>query len=428
MTAMDRPPHAGAGRNRRKPVPKAIMIWNFRLHFAGSMVSIIGTWMQLTGQAWLVLQLTGSPLSLAIVTSLQFLPVMLLSLIGGAIADRYTRRRLMILTQSLGAVQAGLTGLLCASGSVTIWQVYAMATALGLINALDLPLRQAFTGELVPPAYLPNAIAMNSLSQNLGRIIGPAIGGLVIAALGVSATYFINALTFGGALLALVCMRAGDLQPRRAASPQPLFGQVREAMVYARGTPAVLFLLIATAFIGLFGQNFATIVPLISTFLVHASPAEFGVLNSCLGSGSFIAAAVMTTRGAPSTQRILLAGTVFGAGLVAISFSTQLVLSGAIFVFVGAAAVTFSASMQTSLQLWAPPEMRGRLASIVSLLVPSPIGPILTGAAATTFGVPLTVLMNGLLCCAGIGMAYAFLRYHRRRGTLFVHRDPTDAA
>lgn len=390
------------------------------------MVSILGTWMQMTGQAWLVLQLTHSPLSLAIVTSLQFLPVMLLSLIGGAIADRFARRRLMILTQSLGGVQAAVTGLLCVSGSVTIWHVYAMAMTLGLINALDLPLRQAFTGELVPPAYLPNAIAMNSLSQNLGRIIGPAVGGVVIAGLGVAATYFINALTFGAALLALAFMRPADLQPRRAASPQHLLLQVREAMVYARRTPAILFLLIATAFIGLFGQNFTTVVPLISTFLVHASPAEFGILNSCLGSGSFLAAAVMTTRGAPSTRRILLAGTLFGLGLAAISFSTQLILSGVLFVIVGAAAVTFSASMQTSIQLWAPPEMRGRLASIVSLLVPSPIGPILTGAAATTFGVAATVLMNGLLCCAGIGIAYAYLRVHRRRGTLFEHRPAGD--
>ncbi|WP_052954062.1 MFS transporter [Devosia soli] len=418
----------GPARKGKKPrAPQAITIRNFRTYFAGSVVSVPGTWMQMTAQAWLVLDLTGSPLSLAIVTSLQFLPVMLLSLIGGALADRFPRRRLMAMTQTLGAIQAVILGVLCLTGVVSIWHIYVMAMSLGVINALDAPLRQAFISELVPPPYLPNAIAMGSLAQNLGRIIGPAVGGVVIATFGVATAYFINAFTFGAALTALALLRTDELQPRRMARKQHLLLQVREGISYARRTPPILFLLIATAFIGLFGQNFTTMVPLISTYLVKASAAEFGILNSCLGCGSFLAAIVLTMRGPPSTRRLIVAGFGFGLVLMAISFSSSLILSAAMFVCVGFAAVTYSASMHTSLQLWAPPEMRGRLVSMVNLLIPSPIGPMLTGAAATALGVPLAVLLNGFLCCAGVGLAYVYLLHHKRLGTRFEHDAPTAA-
>jgi len=421
MNQMAPAPRSRATRKRPR-VPKAVAIPNFRTFFVGSAISVPGTWMQMTAQAWLVLELTASPLSLAIVTSLQFLPVMLLSLIGGALADRFPRRRLLAVTQSLGAAQAAMLGLLCATGTIDIWHIYVLAVTLGVINALDAPVRQAFTSELVPPAYLPNAIAMGSLAQNMGRIVGPALGGLVIAAFGVATAYLLNALTFCAMLVALALLDGSALQKRRMAGKQPLLVQVREGLSYARRTPPVLFLLIATAFIGLFGQNFTTMVPLISTYLVHAGAAEFGVLNSCLGAGSFVAAAVLTTRGAPSTRRILLAGTGFGLVLFAISFSSSLIVSGLLFFLVGGAAVTFSASMNTSLQLWAPPEMRGRLVSMISLLIPSPIGPMLTGAAASALGVAAAVMLNGLLCCLGVGVAYLYLLRHRRRGIRFEHR------
>ncbi|MEO8684963.1 MAG: MFS transporter, partial [Devosia sp.] len=415
------PPSATSAAIKRPRVPKALSIRNFRIYFTGSVISVPGTWMQMTAQAWLVLNLTGSPVALAIVTSLQFLPVFLLSLIGGAIADRFPRRKLMFFTMSMGALQAAALGTLCLTGTIHIWHIYVLAVTLGIINALDAPLRQSFIGELVPVTHLPNAIAMGSLAQNLGRIIGPALGGVVIAALGVGVAYFINALTFMAALLALSLLRSDELQPRSMARRQNLLLQVREGLSYARRTPTILFLLIATASIGLFGQNFTTMVPLISTYLVKANAAEFGILNSCLGSGSFLAAVVMTTRGAPSTRRILLAGVGFGIMLTLISFSSNLYASSAMFVAVGASAVTFSASVNTLLQLRAPQEMRGRLVSMISLLIPSPIGPMLTGAAAALLGVGWAVLANGLLCCLGIGLAYIYLLRHRRNGTNFEY-------
>jgi MFS family permease len=420
------PPGPAKPVKARARVPKALGIRNFRIHFTGSVISVPGTWMQMTAQAWLVLQLTNSPVALAIVTSLQFLPVFIFSLIGGALADRFPRRKLMFFTMAMGGLQAAVLGLLCVTGHINIWHIYVMAVSLGVINALDAPLRQSFISELVPVAYLPNAIAMGSLAQNVGRIIGPALGGIVIAALGVGVAYFINALTFVAALTALTMLRTDELQPRKMARKQHLLLQVREGLSYARRTPTILFLLIATAFIGMFGQNFTTMVPLISTYLVHADAAAFGVLNSCLGTGSFLAALIMTTRGAPSTRRILLAGICFGVVLVAISFSSVLAISGLLFVAVGASAVTFSASVNTLLQLRAPPEMRGRLVSMISLLIPSPIGPMLTGAAASAFGVGWAVFGNGVLCCLGIILAYAYMLTHRRNGTSFEYVAPED--
>ncbi|MGV8831716.1 MAG: MFS transporter [Devosia sp.] len=408
---------AAAGLAKRAGAPKALSVRNFRIYFTGMAISVPGTWMQMTAQSWLVLQLTNSPVSLAIVTSLQFLPVFVLSLIGGALADRLPRRRLMFVTMSMGCTQATVLGTLCLTGTISIWHIYVLAVTLGIINALDAPLRQSFISELVPVTHLPNAIAMASLAQNLGRIIGPALAGVVIAVLGVGVAYLINALTFGAALVALSMLRSAEFQPRRLPRKQSLLLQVREGLSYARRTPTILFLLIATAFIGLFGQNFSTMVPLISIYLVHADAAAFGVLNSCLGSGSFLAALVMTTRGAPSTRRILLAGAGFGIVLTLISFSSNLTLSAAMFVAVGATAVTFSASVNTLLQLHAPPEMRGRLVSMIGLLIPSPIGPMLTGAAASTFGVAWAVMGNGIMCCVGIGLAYWYLLRHRSNGT-----------
>jgi len=418
------PPGAARVAKRRSKPYKALSIRNFRIYFTGSVISVPGTWMQMTAQAWLVLDLTNSPVALAIVTSLQFLPVFLLSLIGGAIADRFPRRKLMYFTMFMGTLQAVALGTLCLTGTIHIWHIYVLAVTLGIINALDAPLRQSFISELVPLTHLPNAIAMGSLAQNLGRIIGPTLGGVVIAVLGVGVAYFINALTFAAALIALSLLRSSELQPRRLARKQNLLLQIREGLSYARRTPTILFLLIATAFIGMFGQNFTTMVPLISTYLVKASAAEFGILNSCLGSGSFLAALVMTTRGAPSTRRILLAGLAFGVMLTLISFSGNLLASSAMFVAVGASAVTFSASVNTLLQLHAPPEMRGRLVSMINLLIPSPIGPMLTGAAAALLGVGWAVFANGLLCCVGIGLAYIYLVRRRRNGTNFEYVAP----
>lgn len=412
-------------RNKRL---RALTIPNFRIYFSGLLVSVSGTWMQATAQAWLVLQLTNSPLALATVASLQFLPIMLLSLIGGALADRFPRRKLMFITQALAATQAILLGVLVVTHTVTIWHIYVLAVTLGLINALDAPLRQAFVSELVTIETLPNAIALTALAQNLGRIVGPAIGGIALAAFGVGTAFFLNAATFSGTLIALLLIDGSRLFSSKYTPRGGVFNQVGESLAYAWKRPTILFLLIGTSFIGVFGQNFTTMVPLVSNYLVKAGPAQFGLLNSCLGTGSFLSAIALTSRGIPSVNRILVAGTAFGLALVAISLSSNLWVSCGLFVIVGAAAVTFSASVNTSLQIQSPPEMRGRFAAMINLLIvgSSPIGAMMTGAIAAGAGVWLSIFVNGLLCCLGMGLAYAYLVRVRGADTRFdLGEQPT---
>ena len=242
--------------------------------------------------------------------------------------------------------------------------------------------------------------------------MGRVIGGLALAVMGVGAAFFLNAATFLSSLTALLLIDWRQLMNNPKAGRGSVLGQIGESLAFAYRTPTILFLLIGTSFIGVFGQNFTTMVPLVSNYLVHASPAEFGLLNSCLGAGSFISALVLTSRGAPSVHRILIAGCAFGLALVLISLSSSLWLSGLLFVVVGGAAVTYSASVNTSLQMQAPPEMRGRFAAMISLLSggTSPIGALITGGLASTYGVWASIMANGLMCGVGMILAYAYLR------------------
>jgi MFS family permease len=406
---------------RNGGISRVLAVKNFRYYFAGLMVSVSGTWMQTTAQAWLVLQITDSPLSLAIVASLQFLPIMLLSLVGGAVADRFPRRMLMFWTQLLGATQAILLGTLTITGTVTIWHIYALAITLGIVNALNMPLRLAFVSELVPRELLPVAVALTASAQNLGRIVGPAIAGIAISAFGVGTSFYLNAASFSGILIALLLIDSTKLQRADVKPRGGVLGQIGESLAYARRQPSVLFLLISTAFVGLFGQNFTTMVPLIGIYLLNATPTEFGLLNSCLGLGSLLTALILTSRGGPSASRVLAAGSVFGLALIAISLSSHLWLSCTLFLVLGGAYVTHTTAVNTSMQMQAPPEMRGRFAAMTSFLSAgsSPIGQMLTGAIASGASVWIAIFFNGAMCCVGMVIAYAYLLKSRGMGATF---------
>ena len=401
---MDAPSPGSLRRAAR--TDRALKIPAFRLYFAGSVISVPGNWMQMTAQAWLVLDMTGSPLMLAWVTTMQFLPIMLFSLIGGAVADRFRRRELLIWTQCIGAVQAAALALIVASGAVEMWHILALAALLGTVSAIDQPLRQAFVADLVPQEALPNGIALGALAMNIGRVIGPALGGLVLAATGPAAAFTLNAITFVLFAICLGTIRPGHLARVGRTGRTTLLADVREGLGFALNSPMIQVLLVATGFIGLFGQNFSTMVPMVAELIVHATKAQFGLLNSCLGLGSLCAAFTVSRSGRPTMGRILFAGLAFGILLIAIALTERLWLSCALFFCVGAAAVTFSTSIQTSFQLLTPVHMRGRLASMVTLLIvgSSPIGAILTGIIAEQ-AVWAAVALNGVMCIAGIALA-----------------------
>ena len=251
---------------------RAMRVRNYRLYWFGQLVSLSGTWMQTTAQSWVVYSLTNSPLALGAVTTLQFLPVTLLSLFGGVIADRVPKRKLVLVTQSAALVQAAIFGALVATGLIQVWHIYVLAAIQGIINAIDQPVRQAFAAELVSREDRPNAIALNSLLFNAARIVGPALAGVLIANIGAAIALFLNAASFLAVIAAVVMMdTAAFFATPPAKTQEPPLRQLAEGLNYARHTPAVLLVLIIVAFIGTFGYNFSVVIPLLGGFVLRPS-------------------------------------------------------------------------------------------------------------------------------------------------------------
>ena len=297
--------------------------YNYRVYFFGQMISLVGTWMQTTAQAWLVVQLTGSALALGTVTALQFLPITLFTLFGGVIADRVPKRKVLMITQSLALVQATLMGILVVTGTVEIWHIYLLALMLGTVNAIDGPVRQSFVVELVGREQLVNAVALNSSIFNVARIVGPAVAGTTIALVGFSTAFFLNAGSYVAVIGAYLIMKPEDfhaIASKRATGN--VFKQVAEGIRYSWNTPAVLFLFIMLAFIGTFGYNFTVVVPLVAKFILDVGDVKFSLLTSAMGVGSLVAALVLAALGQVSQRVLLLSTALFIIIFVAIAASS----------------------------------------------------------------------------------------------------------
>jgi MFS family permease len=263
----------------------ALAIRNYRLFWTGQLISLTGTWAQRTAQDWLVIQLTHSPFDLGLVTAFQFLPITLLTLVGGVFIDRWPKHRLLLLTQTALLLQAAVFTTLVATGMIQIWHVYILAAVQGLINAIDNPTRQAFVPELVGRRHLVNAIALNSMLFNGARIVGPAAAGLLIANQGIPWALFLNAVSFIAVIAGLLLMdpRAFEIRPRAAGGP--VGRRLLEGLRYVRHTPSVLLIMMLMAAIGTFGYNFSVVLPLVAGFLLKTSAAGFGGKSAFQGFG-----------------------------------------------------------------------------------------------------------------------------------------------
>ncbi|MDQ6644928.1 MAG: MFS transporter, partial [Chloroflexota bacterium] len=285
---------------------------NFRLFWFGQMISLMGTWMQTIGQAWLVLELTHSALLLGLVGALQFLPVMLLSLFGGVLADRLPKRKVLLFTQSFAMLQASVLWILVATGEVRLWHVLVLATLLGLTNSIDMPTRQAFVVEMVGREDLPNAIALNSSLFNMARIVGPGIGGLIIAWAGVAPLFLLNAISFipvliGMALIDLRGLYAHSKRVEVKAPKQSTMQSLREGLVYVARTPSVLLIIVVIGIVSLFGINFNVVLPLFATSVLHTGAEGFGFISSAFGLGSLFSALWLAwSNRKPSIQYLLV--------------------------------------------------------------------------------------------------------------------------
>jgi MFS family permease len=386
---------------------------NFRLFWFGQLISLIGTLMQTTAQAWLVLELTHSALLLGVVGALQFLPVMIFSLFGGVLADRLPKRRVLLFTQSSAMIQAFILWALVATGYVQLWHILVLATLLGLTNALDMPTRQAFVVEMVGREDLPNAVALNSSLFNMARIVGPGIGGLLIAWLGVAPLFLLNGISFiaviiGLAMINLKSLHAVNLQDLKKGAPrQSTLQSLREGLAYVRRTPVVFLVIAVLGVVSLFGINFNVILPIFATDVLNVGAVGFGFISAAFGLGSLLSALWLAWgNNKPSMRQLLLGAIAFGVLESLFALSHWYILSLVLIAGVGFSQIALSATSNTTLQTVTPDYLRGRVMSVYMLVFAgsTPIGNLVIGELAHLWGAPI-----GLLICAGLSLIAAIV-------------------
>jgi MFS family permease len=395
---------------------RALRNRNYRLYYFSQMISLSGTWMQSIAQAWLVLQITNSKIALGTVTMLQFLPITIFVLFAGVIADRVPKRPFIFCTQALAMAQALALTVLVWSGHVQLWHVYLLAAALGLANAFEQPARQAFAVELVGKDHLINAIALNSGMFNAARLVGPGIGGFIIATAGVKVAFLFNAISFIPVIIALALMNSAefhtDPQPRERANP---ISELREGLAYAFRTPSVLLIVILLVFVGTFGYNFTVMLPLVDRYVLHYGPGGLGLLTGALALGAVISALFIAGREGATKRMIFIGGSCFAALIGAVAVSQWFVLTLLLLLLTGIASTAFQATTNTSMQLTAPDHLRGRVMSLYMLLFAgsTPFGAYFTGQMAEHLGVPAAVGICAALTMLGIAAGALYYVTHR---------------
>ncbi len=399
----------------------ALRIRNYRLFFAGQIVSNTGTWMQRIAQDWLVLEITNSPLAVGITTALQFLPMLFFGLWGGLIADRFPKRLVLLITQgSMGLLAVALT-VLTLTGSVQVWQVYLIALGLGLATVFDNPARQTFVNELVPTHLVRNAVALNSGNFQMARMVGPAVAGVLITLVGIGWAFALNALSFVAVIAALLMMRVRDLE-RLPLAPRGR-GQLREGLRFVRRTPVLLWTVVLVFFVGTFGYNFAIILSAYAKD-TGGSASLFGWLNTAMAVGSVAGALVAARRGSGRLLVLFLGAGGVGAALILLGLvSPWLWVFVVVLVAVGFVSVTFNTLGNATAQLASPPEIRGRVMSLYMLVFigGTPVGSVVVGAITDAWGAPIALILSGAACL--VGTAGAAILAARQAGVR-VHVDP----
>jgi len=394
----------------------ALSVPNYRLYLGGQSISLIGSWMQMTAQAWLVLQLTGSPEALGVIVGLQTLPVLLLGPYGGVIADRVDKRRLMIVLQTAMGVQALVLGVLTVAGVVEVWEIGLLAALLGLNNAFENPSRQSFMLELVGPDHLRNAVSLNSTMVNVARMIGPAVAGLLIASVGDGVCFLINAASFVAVVSSLVRMDIAALSPVSHVTRGA--GQLREGLSYVRRTPGIAVPLVMMALIGCLAYEFQVTLPYMAEHGLHAGPSGFGFMTAAMGIGAVIGGLVAATRGRIGIKPLVFASALFGVPLALAALAPSLGLELVALALAGGASIGVMTTGNSTLQLRADPEMRGRVMALwfVAFQGSTPIGGPIVGLVMAWLGARAGLGLGAITCfVAAGGGAFAVRVLHERR-------------
>jgi predicted MFS family arabinose efflux permease len=393
---------------------RALRHRDFRVFFAGQAVALVGSWMQQVAQAWLVLSLTNSPLRLGLVGSLNFLPVLLFAIVGGAVADRLPKRRLLVITQSLLGCQTLALATLIVTGRVRYWHVCVLAIVWGIANTVDLPVRQAFVVELAGRADVTSAVALNSAAFNVARIAGPAAAGLLIARAGVAPAYFINAGAFVVVIVTLLLLRArGAPTPRQGTT---IGAEIREGVRYAIGTPRIMSLLAVLFVVSITVFNFSIYVPLFARQVLGRGPEGFGLLMASVGVGAVGGALTLGALRAPSLSLLFVTGFLSCAGLVAMSLVHRFGVAAVTLFALGWISVMVVAGCQVALQLAAPDHLRGRIMSLHTFIYGGvfPFGAFTVGSISEHWGVSWAFRVAGLFGLGGLSLVVAWWRFRAR--------------
>ncbi|GAA1827466.1 MFS transporter [Luedemannella flava] len=406
----------------------SLKVRNYRLFFTGQLVSLIGWWMQAIGQDWLVLDHTdNSAAALGAVTALQFAPVLLFTLYGGKLADRYDKRVLLLIANAIWTVLAIGMGVLVLSGGVTLGAIYVFAFLLGLVNAVETPVRQAFVSELVGPKLLPNAISLNATAFNTARIVGPAVAGVAVAAFDVGPVFLINGISYVAALAGLWFMRPADLfrDGLKVAKDGPA-PRIVDGLRYVWRRPDLALPIALVLVIGLLGFNFQLTLALIAKTVFETGAAQFGLLTTALAVGALGGALASTQRRArPTSATVLGSAAIFGALETAVGFAPTFASMVVLLLPTGFFMVYFAQAANQRVQLGTDAALRGRVMAlyVMVFLGTTPLGALLVGWLSSTFGPRPSVWVGGLASLVAAGVAFAY-RCWRRDLRVHVHLHP----
>ncbi|HEX7591099.1 MAG TPA: MFS transporter [Candidatus Limnocylindrales bacterium] len=408
------------GRLRLRATGRALKHRNFRFFFFGQLISVTGTWMQSLAQGWLLGTLVGwdkAVIYIGLLGAVQFLPVLVLGLFGGIIADIWPKRMTIVGTQTVAGVLALTLGGLDFFHVVAVWHIFVLAFLLGLVNAVDMPTRQSFVVEMVGRDDIANAVALNSAVFNGARIVGPAIAGVLIGILGTALCFILNGLSYGAVVVGLLLMRDRELMPAvRLAVPRTLGAvgaNLGEGLRYVWRTPLVLLAIAVIGFVSTFGMNFNVVLPVMAARVLNVGSNGFGLLYAAMGAGALIAALSVATLARPRLRVLVGGGLVLGLAELVLANTTLFPVALVAVFFCGAGAIATAASANSLVQITVPGPLRGRVMSVYTTVFAgsTPIGNGLTGGFGGLWGTPVALLMNGgVVVVAQVAVGIAILR------------------
>ncbi len=384
----------------------ALEVRNFKLFVIGQGISLCGTWMQTIGLSWLVLQLTHSGTQLGLVVAAQFLPILMFGLWGGVIADRFDKRRVLYVTQTLFGLLALTLGLLVVTHVIQLWMIYSLAICLGLVNVVDNPSRQSFVIEMVGGKYLKNAVTLNSTMVNAARIIGPSIAGILIVTVGIGECFIANALSYIAVLIALFMMCEKELHKAPLSIKKP--GQIRAGLAYVWSVPKLKSTLIMMFIIGTFAYELPVILPLFATITMHGDAKTYTVMMAATGVGAIVGGLYTAGKATARETQLVWTAILFGLSMLVVACMPTFIASLIALFFVGALSVLFLALGNTTLQLTSEPAMRGRVMSLwaIAFLGTTPIGGPLIGLISDHSNPRIGLAVGGIsaVVAGGIGL------------------------